>query len=142
MRQLLALALLAGCASQAPYSRAPLACQDQAMDLVWRQQYGRTDPPPEVWWVPASALDCQDPGHAPGYRMGTLCVGGNSWRDGMNLAQYRPWEKTDLAHEAAHVAQARDGLPPDVAHITAPFQPGGAMALANAALAAAHLCGP
>jgi hypothetical protein len=142
MRRCLAAALLLGaaCARIASYTRDPLPCQAQAVDVVWRVTYGRTDPTPTIWWVPPAAQNCQEPGRNPGYKMGTLCVGGDAWRDGANLVWYGSWQATDLAHEFAHVAQARDGLPPDLTHTTAPFLPGGLVAQANTRLAAMGPC--
>lgn len=140
MRARLLLALVVACASQVPYTRAPQPCQAQAVDLVWRGVYGRTDRPPDIWWVPRAAQNCgtPKPNGARGFRNAEgICVGGSSWRDGMNLVDYDgTWQATGLAHEAIHVAQARDGLPPDTAHQSAPFRSGGAMDRANASLAA------
>jgi hypothetical protein len=144
-RPLLAALLLAACASQVPYTRAARPCQAEAVDLVWHQVLGRTDRPPDVWWVPPAAQTCGVPTAtgARGFVATTgACVGGVSWRDGADLVWYGSWERTALAHELVHVAQARDGLPQDVDHHTAPFLPGGALAVANARLAAAGLCGP
>lgn len=144
MRLAVAL-LLAGCASTVRYTRDPLPCQAQAMDLVWRRSYGRTDRAPDVWWVSKAAQNCGKvrPDGTRGFLTSTgACAGGISWRDGMDLVWYGAWERTALAHEAVHVVDARDGRPPDTAHVGPAFQPGGAMDQANAALAAARLCGP
>lgn len=144
MRPLLALLLLAGCASQVPYSRAPLACQDQAVDLVWRQQYGRADRAPDIWWVPREAQNCGRPmpDGSRGFRDSAgVCVAESAWHDGISAAWLVSWAKSGVAHGFIHVAQARDGLPPDTDHRSPPFQPGGAMDKANAALAA-MTCAP
>lgn len=142
----LALLLLAGCASQVPYSPAPLACQDQAVDFVWHGQYGRTDRPPGVWWVPRAAQTCGRvyPNGARGFPSGaspTGCAGSSAAGTSLvNLVDYgQGWEGTGLAHEYLHVSQARDGLPPDVNHSPAFMA---VVNRTNAALAAAHLCGP
>lgn len=142
MKRLAPLLLFAACASTTAYTREPRPCQAQAVEAVWRGCYGRTDRPPDVWWIPDRALNCQDPGRAKGLRAGSLCVGGYSWRDGMSLVNYRTWWDADLAHEAAHVALLRDGQDPDVTHQTAAFAPGGAVQACNARLRAARLCGP
>lgn len=136
--KLLVLLLLAGCASTVAYSRAPVACQEQAMDLVWRGCYGRADHPPEVWWVPPAALDCTFPDGVKGYRLGAGCVAGNTLSaTAVNLVDYhRGWQGTDLAHELAHAARLRDGLDPDAEHKTAVFQPRGAVDQCNTRLAA------
>jgi hypothetical protein len=147
-RALLALTL-AACASTAAYTRTPLPCQQQAVDLVWRATYGRSDPPPDIWWVPAAAQTCQEPGRAPGMpgyvmvdgKVQKGCIGSGSWSGGVSLIWYGSWTRTNLAHELAHVAQERDGMPPDWAHQTAPFASGGAVERANASLAAMR-CAP
>lgn len=145
MTRALFLALLASCAAQVPYARAPVACQAQAVGLVWQAQYGRTDVPPDIYWVPRSAQNCGKPMHSGARGFLTpdgACAGGYSWRDGVNLVDYDgTWEHTALAHEEAHVVLIRNGAP-DPDHHSPMFQPGGAVELANAALAAAHLCGP
>jgi hypothetical protein len=133
---LLGLALVAGCARQVPYTREARPCQAQAVDLVWRDAYGRTDRPPEIWWVPPAAQDCQEAGREKGMQSAVGCIGGNSWAAGANLIWYGTWQRTNLAHELAHVAQARAGLPADLAHASPPFAPGGAVEQANARLAA------
>jgi hypothetical protein len=138
MRIYLALALLA-CARVVPYTRTPRTCQAQAVDLVWRDVYGRTDRPPDVWWVPREALTCQEPGREKGLpttaSLTSGCMGGNAWAGGVDLIWYYDWIRTDLAHEFAHVAKLRNHEDPDVAHLTAAFGPGGAVAQANARLA-------
>jgi hypothetical protein len=88
-----------------------------------------------VWWVPPAAQDCQEPGYERGYLTAAGCIGGNSWADGANMVWYGSWQRTDFAHELAHVAQTRDGLPPDLEHTSPAFRPGGAVAQANARLA-------
>lgn len=151
MRPCLVLGLLA-CASTAAYTRAPRPCQQQAVDLVWRDVYGRTDRPPDVWWVPAAAQTCGRVVNgargfpAPVMIDGQLtngCAGSSAAGAALvNLVWFGPtWAQTGLAHELEHVAQARDGLPPDWAHTSAPFQSGGAVARANASLAAMR-CAP
>jgi hypothetical protein len=134
MRIYLALALLA-CARVVPYTRTPRSCQAQAVDVVWRDVYGRTDRPPDVWWVPPAAQDCQEAGHERGMKSTAGCIGGNSWSGGANLIWYGSWQRTNLAHEFAHVIQTRDGLPSDFEHASPAFQAGGAVAQANARLA-------
>jgi len=138
MRIYLALALLA-CARVVPYTRTPRSCQAQAVDLVWRDVYGRTDRPPDVWWVPPARLTCQEPGREKGLpttaSLTSGCMGGNAWAGGVDLIWYDDWIRTDLAHEFAHVVQARNGLPPDLEHASPAFQPGGRVAQANARLA-------
>ncbi|MCA1824400.1 MAG: hypothetical protein LC640_09105 [Frankia sp.] len=136
MRRLLALLVLAGCARIAPYVRTPQPCQDQAVGIVWHDVYRRTDPPPDIWWVPAADLNCQEPGHEKGYGGARLCMGGNSWKDGVNLVWYGNWTRTRLAHEDWHVVLLRNGMDPDAQHQTAAFQPGGIVEQANRALAA------
>lgn len=139
-----AVSSLVGCASVVPYSRAPMACQDRAVITVWTL-YEREDVPPQIWWVPRARQNCgaARPNGARGFMtLDGVCAGGNSWGDGMNLVDYgEGWEYTALAHELAHVALTRNGTP-DPDHHSPMFQPGGAVARANAALAAAHLCGP
>lgn len=137
--------LLAGCARVVPYTREPRPCQADAAALVWREVYGRTDRLPDIWWVPTAAQTCGTPrpDGTRGYR-GTegTCLGGDAWSGGIDLVWYGSWVQTGLAHELAHVVQAREGQPPDFDHKSAAFQPGGAVALANARLAAADLCPP
>jgi hypothetical protein len=150
-RAVLALALVAGCARTLPYSREPLPCQAQAVDLVWRQAYGRTDRPPDVWWVPREAQTCGRVA-ANGARgfpgpvmvdggMVSGCAGASAGGEALvNLVWYGSWPQTGLAHELAHVSQARAGLPPDYAHASPAFGPGGAVERANAQLAAMGPC--
>lgn len=142
-RRWLGALLLVSCARQVAYVRTPQPCQQAAVDLVWRVVYGRTDRPPDVWWVPRTAQVCGTP--RPDGTRGYLsrsgeCVGGDAWTGGINLVWYGAWELTALAHELAHVVQAREGQPADHDHLTAAFQPGGVVALANARLAG--LCPP
>lgn len=137
-----ALVLLAGCARQVPYSPAPLACQDQAVDFVWRQQYGRTDRPPGIWWATKENQTCgQTINGARGFMTAVGCAGGASFGASADvyLAWYGSWPQTALAHEFLHVSQARDGLPPDTNHSPAFMA---VVNRTNAALAAAKLCGP
>jgi hypothetical protein len=134
--------LLLACARQVAYVREPRPCQADAVVLVWHEVYGRNDRAPDIWWIPERALDCQEAGHEKGVSSSVGCIGGNSWSGGANLIWYGSWPRTNLAHELAHVAQARDGLPPDYAHISADFLPDGRVAVANARLAAANLCPP
>lgn len=150
MRRCLAAALLLACASTATYTRDPRPCQAQAVELVWHGAYGRTDRPPDVWWVPRADQTCgRTVNGARGFpsavmvdgKLANGCVGASSWPDGVNLVWFGAWELTGLAHEMAHVTQARDGLPPDWPHLTAPFQSGGAVQRANASLAAMR-CAP
>lgn len=150
MRACLVLVLLAGCASTAPYTRAPRPCQAQALDLVWRGTYGRADRPPDVWWVPPADQTCGRVVHgARGFpspimvdgKLTNGCVGASAAGDNINLVWFGAWELTGLAHELAHVAQAHDKQPHDWAHTTAPFQSGGAVQRANASLAAMR-CAP
>lgn len=149
MKALLALLLAAGCASTSTaYSRAPLGCQAQAMDVVWRVQYGRTDPPPDVWWVPPAAQTCgRVVNGARGFPLAsspTGCAGASSGRDSMDLVDFHGgWQATGLAHEGIHIALVRDGQDPDGRHLRPElWGPGGVLARAEAALAAAKLCGP
>lgn len=144
------LLLLVGCASTAPYVRTPRSCQGQAVELVWHQVYGRADAPPDIWWVPAADQTCgRTVNGARGFpsrvmvdgKMVPGCAGGSTLGDNINLVWYGRWELTGLAHEMAHVLQARNGLPGDYAHQSADFQAGGRVAVANARLAAAALCG-
>lgn len=144
------LALFA-CAA-VPYTRTPRPCQADAVALVWTAVYGRADKPPDVWWVPPAAQTCGRTINgargfpAPVMVDGALVQGcaGASAAGGVlvNLVWYGSWQLTGLAHELAHIAQTRDGLPSDMAHTSADFQPGGRVAVANARLAAANLCPP
>lgn len=138
----LGLLVAVGCSSVVPFVRTPRPCQGDAMDLVWRGVYGRKDRAPDVWWVPVQMQTCGRVfnGGRGFVAPNGVCSAGYSWHDGMDLVWLGDWEHTALAHEAAHVAQARDGLPPDFNHVTAPFQPGGAMDVANARLEALHRC--
>lgn len=146
MRALLLALALAACASTVAYTRAPAACQAQAVNLAWRVSFGRTDHAPDIWWVPRAAQTCGRvfPGGARGFiGSGGQCVGGQSWIDGMDLVDFGGgWPATALCHESQHVADARDGRPPDFFHAGPGFQPGGTVERCNARLAAAGICGP
>jgi hypothetical protein len=143
MRPCLALGLLA-CASTAAYTRAPQPCQAEVVDVVWRGAYGRTDPPPDIWWVPPAGQGCTmdhlgTRGMPADVPTGTVCAMARAWGgDAVWLIWYPQWKGLtwrNLAHELEHVVQARNGEPPDWAHATAGFQPGGAVAQAQARLA-------
>ena len=142
-RIFVAVFVACACARQVPYVREPQPCQDQVMDFVWRA-YGRTDRQPDVWWVPRAAQNCGEPrpDGARGFRTNSGgCAKGTSWSGGLELV----WLGADetwavLAHEAAHVIDARDGRPPDPDHQGPAFRPGGLVAQVSAALAEADLC--
>lgn len=122
-----------------------MPCQDQAMEIVWRRVLQRSDRPPDVWWVPRAAQNCGTP-KADGARgfigVDGVCLAGRSWRDGMDLVWFGAWDRTALAHEAIHVALARDTGDGDPGHLSPMFQPGGTESVANAVLGEAGLCAP
>jgi hypothetical protein len=147
-----ALALTAcACARITPYTRTPRDCQADAVAMVWGGVFHRTDQAPDIWWVPPADQTCgRVINGARGFPSsvmdadGTMvpgCAGSAAaGKVAVELVWYGAWQLTGLAHEYVHIIQARDGLPPDFAHQTPDFAPGGRVALANARLAAAQLC--
>lgn len=138
-----AFLLALACARTVPYTRTPLPCQAEAVHLVWSVIYGRSEPPPDVWWVPPADQTCgRTVNGARGFpapvmvdgKMKNGCAGSSAAADSVNLVWFGEWELTGLAHEMAHVAQAHDGLPPDNEHKSAAFAPGGMVERANASL--------
>lgn len=142
MRSLAALLLLAGCVFMQPGRPVDMFDQEEAIAVVWHDSYARADEPPTVRWVTGRELVCvvQSNGK-PGFLTPVGCREGLcllptvvsvAWHDG------DIYSGTTLAHEMEHAAQAREGVI-DPGHHTAPFQPGGAVDLANVALAEAGL---
>lgn len=145
--------LFSGCARQIPYSQAKRDCQDDAVRIVWNETYGRTDRPPDIWWVPPAAWDCKGASSGkPGFSSPVYvkdhfengCVAGRSWVGGMDIMWAPPytWYTTAFQHEAWHIVMTRNGEEPDWTHTSPGFQAGGAVEKATAALKAAHLCEP
>lgn len=135
--------LLAGCsAPMIPGSPGFIEEQDVALKIIWQGAYGRTDSPPQIRWVSEDQQNCTDPRSGRrGIKTVVGCVEGLtlspnmvsvSWHDGDSFSV------TALAHELVHAAQARR-LVFDFNHHTAEFQPGGAVAQANALLSEAGL---
>ena len=135
--------LFAGCnAPVMPGSPGFIDQQDVALQIIWQEAYGRTDPPPQIRWVSEEEQNCTDPTSGRrGIKTVVGCVEGLtlspnavsvSWHDGDSFSV------TALAHELVHAAQARR-LVFDYNHHTAEFQPGGAVDQANARLSDAGL---
>jgi hypothetical protein len=130
---------LSGCIGPLmPGSEVSLENQDEAVQIIWQQCYGRADSPPEIRWVSANQQNCVDEHSGRrGFKIPfTGCVEGFtisarsvsvSWHDS------DVFSVTALAHEFVHAAQARR-LVFDPDHHTAEFQPGGAVDRANAML--------
>jgi hypothetical protein len=139
--RILAFAIVCGCAFL-PGKVVALDRQEQAIYLIWHDTYGRSDMPPHIRWVMPDAQTCTDDtsgrggfetpvGCREGLTLSPLEVS-VAWHDGDTF------DVTALAHELAHAAEARSGII-DPSHKTAPFQPGGAVEVANARLVEAGL---
>ena len=115
-----------------------------AQSVVWRDAYGRTDPPPRVFLV--EGLTCTDPNSgSPGFDCPT--VGCREGCTGSPLAVHvaysgQHWSETTLAHEDMHALKMRNaiyllGYSPNTAtvlrelgdrnHAAPEWQPGGAV---------------
>jgi len=131
-----------------------MPCQDDAVKVVWKEAYGRTDPAPYVWWAPPAKQTCgRVVNGARGFPAPHMdaetgkfvngCAGASADLPvSVNLVWFGSWERTGLAHEFWHVLMARNGQDPDYIHVSPGFQAGGAVAQANAILAKRALCAP
>jgi hypothetical protein len=135
--------VLAGCTGPfLPGTPQFMDGEDDAIQMVWRVAYGRTDSPPEVRWVMPEQLNCTDPNSGrPGFKTLVGCVEGLTisprsvsvcWREGDTFST------TTMAHEFVHAAQARRFVF-DSKHHSPEFQPGGAVDQANVMLSDAGL---
>lgn len=139
-------ACFAGCATFGR-ATAPRVGQEQAVDIVWHEVYGRTDRPPLIRWKEGGELSCTDsqsgkpgfpvldidPGNPDGEVVGH-CREGFTWSPLEVLVAWHgelSFSETALAHELLHVALLRRGI--FLGHHRRPdFQP--AIDRANAAL--------
>jgi hypothetical protein len=121
---LVALAMCSGCAAEDRDRQA------EALDVVWRQAYERTDPPPPIVWVPRDYLSCTDPVSGdPGFPVwiadvGFTCRGGLFIGLVVLAEDPAPLSALPFAHELLHAAQARD-FAFDPKHEGPAWQPGG-----------------
>lgn len=117
---------------------------DEATDIVWRQAYQRTEPPPLIVWVPRNHLSCTDPVSGdPGFPVfdagaGFTCRGGLYLGFVVLAEDPAPLSVIPFAHELRHAADTLD-LVLDPRHEGPQWQSGGAVDLANAMLREAGL---
>lgn len=129
--------VLSGCAHVVG-TVVPRVGQEQAVWIVWREAYGRTDRPPKVIWMEGSDLDCTDPqsgklgftivdidtttGEAP-----VRCREGFTWGPTEVLIAWHGTEltfaETPLAHEFLHALLLRQGVLFEVHHTRPDFYP-------------------
>lgn len=149
MKRFLAiLILLAGCYCNFGCASAPIAHQDQAFQIVWRETYQRTDDGPKVQWE--TDLNCRDrQGNLSGFwganwyggPSNGMCEGGLTWTD-LDLSQialYPPepgfvFSNSSYAHELNHIRLYRLTGDGDSNHTDPSWGAGGLVEQANAAL--------
>jgi hypothetical protein len=113
--RILLVCWLAGCTRPAPaYPVFPGA--EAAIDIVWREVYGRLDPPPRVEWVHVEpGWGCSEKSADLGFRLSTgQCVGGVTYSS-QSIATAEPiggqFHQTGLAHELLHALWLRQRRP-------------------------------
>lgn len=146
MRASILLLALAGCTDHSewdPSVMERIPHQDKAEEIVWRQTYGETSPPPPIVWLWPSRLQCgcDDPvtgGFCTGFYRQGKCINGMYHPHGIAevavLSGYT-FSSTTYAHELYHAHLERRGAR-DVNHEDPGFRPGGIVDRAVAAMRA------
>jgi hypothetical protein len=121
--------------------------QQEAMEIVWREVYKRTDSFPKVQWIRDDQLDCKPKWHTGPENIGffysfdatkpPLCLAGLNHYDRLVIAKPSIFNFSDttLPHEAAHHLLVRDRKDPDREHSGPYFVSGGLSYQATAELA-------
>jgi hypothetical protein len=105
------LLVILGCRAQ---PRVEMPGQDQALAIVWGQEYGRRDAPPALRYVREPDLVCTDPDSGrPGFLTAVGCregYTGSPWAVSIAWHQGDTFSTTTFAHELLHAALGRMGI--------------------------------